>query len=81
MVCRVSNVKCDFQFFYFFVRVYFDEEKPAFDRFSSYFLLDKVTPNPAKGLYLISGMKCNYLYHIITTSICGCCRLVVAAKI
>ena len=25
---------CDLQIFYFFVRVYFDEEKPAFDRFS-----------------------------------------------
>jgi hypothetical protein len=43
-----SDVKYDLQIFDFFVRVYFDEGKPAFDRFSSYF------PNPAKGLFDLS---------------------------
>ena len=46
MSCGMSCIECqcemcDLQIFYFFVRVYFDEEKPAFDRFSLYFLLDK----------------------------------------
>jgi hypothetical protein len=63
VVCRVSNVWCDLQIFYFFVLSIFRWRKPRGKAwFSSYFLLDKWLRILPKA-YLISGMK--YTVYII----------------